>query len=161
MALRPWGAQASDAATLAAAWSEPDIARWTAVPDAHDEAAAARWVAGEGARRDQGVALDLAITESGVPEVVLGEIGLALVEADRRWAEVGYWLFPAERGRGRASVALEVFTDWVLRDLPINRLFARTHVDNPASAAVARRAGYELAGELPDGAQVWVADREG
>ncbi|CAN5642650.1 GNAT family N-acetyltransferase [soil metagenome] len=159
VALRPWGAQPSDPATLAAAWQDADIARWTAVPEARTEADAARWVAGEGERRDQGVALDLAITELGAPEVVVGEIGLALVEPERRWAEVGYWLFPAWRGGGRASVALDLFTDWVLRDLPIDRLFCRTHVDNPASASVAERAGYDLAGDLPDGTRVWVMDR--
>ncbi len=158
VALRPWGASSGDAATLVAAWSEPDIARWTTVPDARTVNDAERWVAGEGTRRDQGVALDLAVTEAGAPDAVIGEVGLVLVEADRRWAEVGYWLLPAWRGSGRAGVALTLFTDWVLSDLPIRRLFARTHVDNGRAGAVAQRAGYEPAGELADGLVVWVRD---
>lgn len=119
---------------------------------------AEQWVAAEGARRDSGMALDLAVTEAGAPDEVIGEVGLVLVEVDRRWAEVGYWLFPAWRGSGRATVALGLFTDWVLSELPIRRLFARTRVDNAPAGAVAQRAGYEAAGELPDGIQLWVRD---
>lgn len=158
VALRPWGATPTDADTLVAAWSDPDIVRWTTVPDARSRDDAVRWVAGERARRDQGVALDLAVTEVGATEVVLGEVGLVLAEAERRWAEVGYWLFPPWRGAGRAAAALDLFTEWVLRDLPIDRLFARTHADNPRAGAVAERAGYERAGELPAGIEVWVRD---
>lgn len=158
VALRPWGASPGDATTLAAAWSDPEIARWTTVPEACTVADAERWVVAEGARRDTGMALDLAIIEAGALDAVIGEVGLVLVEADRRWAEVGYWLLPAWRGSGRAAVALTLFTDWVLSDLPIRRLFARTHVDNGRAGAVAQRAGYEQAGELGDGFVVWVRD---
>ena len=128
------------------------------MPDAHTEADAERWVAAEGTRRDQGVALDLAVTQAGASDVVIGEVGLVLVEADRRWAEVGYWLLPPWRGQGRATVALRLFTDWVLEDLPIARLFVRTHLDNTPAGAVAERAGYESAGELARGVVVWVRD---
>lgn len=159
LVLRAWGAGADDAAALAAAWADPDIRRWTAVPDQHDAAAAARWISGEGTRRASGRALDLVVTDSHAPEEVHGEVGLAVVDPGRRWAEVGYWLFPAWRGRGRAAAALELFTGWALADLGIERLFARTAADNPASAGVARRAGYELAGTLPDGTSVWIRDR--
>lgn len=158
MALRAWGLVPSDPDVLVAAWADPDVARWTLLPDVRTREDAATWVAGEEPRRQHGVALDLAITEAGAPECVIGEVGLVLVEPDRRWAEVGYWLFPEWRGQGRATKAVELFTEWALRVLPIQRLFARTHVDNPASVAVVRRAGYEQAGELPEGLMVWVAD---
>ncbi len=158
VALRPWGAGRADADALAAAWSDEEIARWTAVPEARSRDDAARWVAAEGTRRDAGLALDLAITEPGEPDGVLGEIGLVLAEPERRWAEVGYWLFPPWRGAGRATTALDLFSDWVLRDLPIARLFVRTDAANPRSGAVAERAGYARAGELPGGVLVWVLD---
>ncbi len=158
MALRPWGLVPSDPDSLVAAWADPDVARWTLLPDVRTRTDAATWVAGEEPRRAHGVALDLAITESGAPEIVIGEVGLVLVEAERRWAEVGYWLFPEWRGQGRATTAVELFTEWALRVLPIRRLFARTHVDNPASGEVVCRAGYEQAGELADGLLVWIAD---
>ncbi|HEX2577664.1 MAG TPA: GNAT family N-acetyltransferase, partial [Aquihabitans sp.] len=121
---------------------------------------AARWIAGEAERRDRGLAVDLVVADPDHHDDVLGEVGLVVVEPARRWAEVGYWLAEPARGRGRATAALTVFSDWALADLSLRRLFARTSVDNPAAAAVARGAGYELAGEAGEGMQVWVRDRD-
>lgn len=159
--LRPWASTPGDAAALAAAWTDPDVVRWTAVPRCRTQDAAAGWVAGEATRRQAGAALDLAVTEPGAVELVVGEVGLVVVDRARGWAEVGYWLLPPWRGQGRARGALALFTDWALRDLPVNRLFARTHPDNPRSGAVAERAGYQAAGHTPDGTRVWVRDRPG
>ncbi|MEO2087481.1 MAG: GNAT family N-acetyltransferase, partial [Acidimicrobiales bacterium] len=55
--LRPW--ELRDAATLVAAWSDPEVRRWLPVPDHADRAAAADWIAGEADRRRAGLALDL------------------------------------------------------------------------------------------------------
>lgn len=143
---------------MTAAWNDESIARWTKVPENRDHDAAAHWIAGESARRASGLAVDLVVTEAGQPQEVLGEVGLVLVDPDRRWAEVGYWLFESARGAGRGGEALIMFTTWALRDLGMQRLFARTHGDNPASGRVAERAGYDMAGTLDDGIQVWVRD---
>lgn len=94
----------------------------------------------------------------GEPEVIFGEVGLVLAEPTKRWAELGFWLFPGVRGEGRAALAVEAFTDWALAYQGIRRLFARIHPDNPRSAKVVERSGYQLAGELPDGTAVWAAD---
>lgn len=158
VALRPWGANLTDPAVLAEAWADAEITRWTKVPQDATAEAASRWIDGEAARRDAGRALDLVITPLGEPETIVGEVGLVLVEAEKRWAEVGYWLLPAWRGSGRAATAVELFSDWVLREQPVARLFARVQGENPASGAVAERAGYERAGDLPDGTVVWVRD---
>ena len=72
---------------------------------------------------------------------------------------MGYWLFPESRGQGRAAIALQLVTDWALHDLGVRRLFARANAANPRSGAVARRAGYDLAGVLEGGVEVWVRDR--
>lgn len=160
VALRPWGATPTDPDVLAGAWVDPEVARWTKVPAEPSPAAAARWIDGEAARRDVGKALDLVITPLGEPDTIIGEVGLVLVEPEKRWAEVGYWLLPAWRGSGRATVALDLFSDWVLREQSVARLFARVQAANPASGAVAERAGYQRAGELPDGIVVWMRDPE-
>lgn len=160
VALRPWGTTPSDPAVLAEAWADPEIARWTKVPQDATAGLASRWIDGEAARRDVGRALDLVITPRGDPDTIVGEVGLVLVEAEKRWAEVGYWLLPAWRGSGRAATALELFSEWVLREQPIARLFARVQADNAASGAVAERAGYQRARDLPDGTVVWVRDQE-
>lgn len=156
--LRPWGAAPTDARSLAAAWADPEVARWNRVPADHGEAAAAAWIKAEADRRNRGLAVDLVVTEPGKPEGVLGEVGLAMVDQQRRWGEVGYWITAAARGRGLATAALTVFSHWVLGDLPVARLIARTSRANPAAARVAERAGFAAAGEPPGGIQVWVLD---
>jgi RimJ/RimL family protein N-acetyltransferase len=90
---------------------------------------------------------------------VLGEVGLAMAEPSKRWAELGYWMSPDARGAGRTARAVELFADWVLRELPIDRLFARTHPDNPRAGRVAAAAGLRHAGDLERGTQVWIRDR--
>jgi RimJ/RimL family protein N-acetyltransferase len=159
LALRPWGAHPGDAAALAEAWTDPEVARWTKVPEQHDQAAAARWIAGEEARRKAGQAIDLVIAEASDPSVIHGEVGLALVEQYRGWAELGYWLGPESRGEGRAAAATRLFVDWALRELPLKRIFVRVDPANPRSAAVAERAGLRHVGRLDDGPEVLVRDR--
>lgn len=159
VALRPWASDLGDGVTLARAWNDPDVVRWTTVPEDRSVEAARRWIAAEGTRRVRGLSIDLAVTEPGEPDRVYGEVGLVLVEPERGWAEVGYWLFPEARGEGRAAVAVRLFTDWAVHTLGLKRLFARTQGDNPAAGAVAQRAGYDLAGRLDGGVEVWARDR--
>jgi len=155
--LRPWG-HPGDGAALARAWADPEVARWNPVPKARTEPDAARWVSREGDRRDRGRAVDLVIATPDRPEVVLGEVGMSVADPVRRWAEVGFWVIPEARGRGFASASVVVFTNWVLLDLPIKRIFARTSPDNPASGRVVEKAGYAQAGKLDDGTLVWMRD---
>jgi RimJ/RimL family protein N-acetyltransferase len=156
--LRPWGGSPGDADALARAWTDPDVVRWTKVPSETDVDAARKWIAGDEQRRERGLSLDLAVAPLEDPEQVIGEIGLVLVEPARLWAEVGYWLVPSVRGAGLGATALRLFSDWAVADLPVKRLFARTHPDNPASAGVAKGAGFDHAGELDGGISVWVRD---
>lgn len=159
IALRPWGAGEHDAAALARAWADPDVARFTSVPAEATEDAARRWIRGEEERRARGLAIDLVVTGPDRPSEILGEVGLIVVEPDEQWAELGYWMFPVERGRGAMARATELFADWVLRELPIRRLFARTHPENPRAGRVAAAAGLAHAGTLETGTQVWIRDR--
>ena len=157
--LRPWGAGEHDPEALAAAWADPEVARWTSVPDDHDLDAARAWIRGEEERRARGLAMDLVVAELSEPRRIHGEVGLVVVDAHERWAELGYWMAADSRGAGRARAAAEVFVEWVLRELPVDRLFARVQPDNPRAGAVAAAAGLVLAGELETGTQVWIRDR--
>jgi RimJ/RimL family protein N-acetyltransferase len=158
VALRPWGATPKDSEYLAAAWATADIAKFCRAPDDRSREAAGRWIAREPQRRDSGRAIDLCITEAGQPEVIFGEVGLVLAEPRRRWAELGFWLFPGVRGAGRATAAVGVFSKWALAFQDVQRLFARIHPDNPRSAAVVERCGYQPVGKLADGTAVWALD---
>ena len=150
--LRPW--RIDDAPELVAAWADPDIGRWTGVPERRDLAAAERWIAGDLARRHRGLSLDLVIEVAGV---VVGEVGL--VGFATGTAELGWWLAGAHRGQGHASRAVRLLTDWAVDELSVDELVARCHRANPASAAVARRAGFvgpeTAGGQDDDQIEVW------
>lgn len=137
LGLRPW--RLPDAAQLVSAWADPDIGRWTGVPDRRDLSAAERWIMGDPARRQRGLALDLVIESD---RTLVGEVGLVGFAGGAGTAEVGWWLAREHRGRGFASRAVRLLTDWAIAELCVEGLVARCHRSNPASGAVARRAGF-------------------
>lgn len=141
LVLRAWSA--ADAVALAAAWADPDIIRWTGVPERCDATAAALWIAGEADRRARGLALDLVIDIDGE---VRGEVGLARLDPQRRTADMGWWVDPAHRGQGLAARAARLLAQWALSELVVDSLTARCHPDNPASGAVARGVGFSPVG---------------
>lgn len=136
--LRPW--QASDAPVLAAAWSDPEIRDRLSVPEPADEAAAARWISQRERARAEGRSMDLAVTDRQ-SEAVIGEVGLSRFDPVRRAALVGWWIAEDWRGRGMAGEAVRLLVDWAVSEGPLEALMAEISSDNPASAAVARRAG--------------------
>jgi ribosomal-protein-alanine N-acetyltransferase len=151
LTMRPW--RAGDAALLARAWADPEIARWTAVPDDISVTAAARWIGGSERRRETAVAFDRVIESNGS---VAGEIGLAPIDWDRGAAQVGYWILPECRGQGLAASALRAITGWVQAELPLKMLVARCDPANGASIAVASAAGYTLERADPEGFDLYV-----
>ena len=140
--MRRWSA--ADRDDLVAAWTDPEVRRWTAVPDEITPGTAARWIAGEERRRMDGLALDL-VAVSVDDGRVLGEVGLSSFDAERRAARIGWWVVASERGRGVAKSMVGALTTWT-HDGPLDLRAVVAEVDpaNPTSAAVARAAGFEL-----------------
>ena len=68
-----------------------------------------------------------------------------------RFAEVGYFLFASGRGQGYATRAVRLAARWVLDDLGLTRLQARTSLDNPASQRVLERVGFRSEGVARNG----------
>lgn len=138
--LRPW--RAADVGALAAAWRDPAIRDRLDVPEPADEAAASRWIS----QREQAVAagrsVDLAVADP-VSDKVIGEVGLSGLDPVRRAALIGWWISEGWRGRGRAAEAVRLLLDWALSEGPLDAVMAEIASDNPASAAVARRAGMQ------------------
>jgi RimJ/RimL family protein N-acetyltransferase len=149
LALRPW--DTSDASTLTEAWGDPEIARWTGVPEQADIVAARRWIAGDVDRRARGLSLDLVIEIDGT---VVGEVGLTDIDPDARTAEIGWWVAPEHRGAGVASHAARLVADWAVDELCVDAVVARCHRGNPASAGVARAAGFVCDGSTGD-VELW------
>ena len=136
--LRPW--RAADAPVLAAAWHDPVLRDRLRVPEPSDEAAASRWISQREQAWAEGRSVDLAVTDTPSGEVI-GEVGLSRLDPVRRAALVGWWIAEGWRGRGRAGEAVRIVLDWALSEGPLQAVMAEIDSDNPASAAVARRAG--------------------
>jgi RimJ/RimL family protein N-acetyltransferase len=142
--LRPWREQ--DLGVIAALCRDPDVARFTRVPDPYSDADARAWMDALPGGLAEGEAVRLAIVVGGGEPV--GSIGLRIDPSDRDIAEVGYMVGPAARGRGVAAAALRLASRWGLRDLGVARVQLSTHVENAASQRVAERAGFRREGVL-------------
>lgn len=147
--LRPW--HEADAPALAAAWSDPEIARWTGVPAQRDAASALRWIRGDDDRRAHGLSLDLVLEVDGA---IAGEVGLVGIDVVTRTAEIGWWVAPAHRGQGLASRAAALLAGWAIEELCVDTVLARCATANPPSGAVARAAGFTLV-DHGAGAELW------
>ncbi len=143
VALRPW--THADVPTLVAACSDPEIARWTTVPNPYAEPDAEAWLDGQAAGMASGHALPVAIVS---PEQ--GEV-LGAIEVGWRGdgvGEIGYWVAPWARRRGVASAAVRLLSRWAIDHLHAQRLQLKAEVRNHASQGVALRAGYRQEGVL-------------
>lgn len=146
VALRPW--RHEDAPVKAAWGRDTAIVRWTGVPANYAEEAALAWAATVEAARQAGRAVALAIVDDA-SGVVLGSCDLRLPDAeDRALGEVGYLLAREARGRGIATRAVALLVGWGLRELRMERVQALVHPDNPGSAGVLERVGFQREGLL-------------
>ena len=136
----------ADAAAIAAACRDPEIARWIPVPVPYTAADARAFLEGVGDGWATGSDLTFAIVElaSGA---LAGMIGLHAAGAPGR-AAVGYWLAPGVRGRGLATRAVRLLAAWAFADPALERLELLTLVGNEASGRVALRAGFRREGIL-------------
>jgi RimJ/RimL family protein N-acetyltransferase len=133
--LRPW--RADDGPALVAAWADPDVARWTGVPERRDLAAAQRWIEGDEDRRRRWISLDLVVERAGG---VAGEVGLSAFDRTAATVEIGWWTAAEHRRQGVASTAARLVADWASAALGLS-VIARCDAANPGSVAVAQRAG--------------------
>jgi RimJ/RimL family protein N-acetyltransferase len=69
-------------------------------------------------------------------------------DVERRSAEIGYWLGESFWGRGIATEALIVVTEYAFANFDLCRLYAHVFDWNGASARVLEKAGYVLEGRL-------------
>lgn len=140
--LRFWVVE--DAEARAAAFLDPETIRWTDLPERYDAAEAAEDIKRGHGWNQRGERLAFAITDAR--DQLLGAIDL--MPSDYERAELGYLLTAPARGRGYATRAVRLLSDWTLANTHIERLELPIPVGNSASAGVAKRAGYEAEGTL-------------
>ncbi len=145
IALRPLAE--ADLPALIEALQDPEIPRWTRIPQDYGEAQARDWLVEQARRRASGAGIDVVIADGASGEL-LGAIGLPHVEWAERRCELGYWLARRHRGRGVMRRAIRLLSRWIFEELPIDRISIMTAVENGRSRAAAERSGFQFEGVL-------------
>ncbi len=133
----------SDAGVLSLYASDRRVAEATSsIPHPYPPGAAEAFIARSlGDERDEYVwAMDG--TGAGAGEL-LGVISLKCM--DRGQAEIGYWVAPAFWNTGIASAAVQALVE--ANPMECQTYFAQVFQDNPASARVLTKAGFEYIGD--------------
>jgi RimJ/RimL family protein N-acetyltransferase len=131
---------------LAALTEDPDVVRFTRVPDPVPPGFPETWLERYEEGRREGTREGFAIVDGG--GAFLGVAVAPRIDRDTLTAELGYVVVPEARGRGVASDALRLLTAWAFSELGMLRLELLIAVDNSASKRVAARCGYVREGVL-------------
>jgi RimJ/RimL family protein N-acetyltransferase len=126
---------------------DPDVLRFTRVPDPPPDDFVESWLQRyEDGRRDG--TREAFVIEDPADGRFLGIAVAPSIQRDARTAELGYLIHPAARGRGVATAALERLTAWAFGELDAVRLELLISTENPASKRVAEHNGYRYEGTL-------------
>lgn len=137
---------ARHAAGIEALLEDEDVIRYTRVPSDPPPGYERVWLDRYAEGWRDGTRAGFAI-ESHAGEF-LGLGMFVQLERDGRQGEIGYVVGPAARGRGVATRAVRLLTDWGFGELDLERIELWIDVANPASEAVAERVGYRRDGVL-------------
>jgi RimJ/RimL family protein N-acetyltransferase len=127
--------------------TDDGLLRHTRVPEPVPAGFASTWLAFYEEGRRDGTREAFAV----VDEEEARFVGLALaprISREEQTVELGYVVAPAARGRGVATEALRLLTDWAFAELAALRIELWIDVENPASTRVAERCGYVREGVL-------------
>src|SRR5436190_17479415 len=107
-ALRPW--RDSDINSIVEACQDPEIVRWTRVPEQYGEVDARAYLMQRYEATHAGAIAPFAIVCAEDLDHLLGSISLLRPVWEHARAEVGYWLAPEGRGHGHVTRALRLIT---------------------------------------------------
>jgi RimJ/RimL family protein N-acetyltransferase len=143
--LRPF--ELGDATDLARACRDPEIVRWTFMPERPTVDQAREWIRRAEDARAAGRTLRLAITH-GARGTFLGQAGLGHFERSDQVGEIFYWVAAPARGRGVATRATRLLAAWAFDALGLERIEIVVDPENEASQRVASAAGFTREGVL-------------
>lgn len=136
----------TDAAAAVEMLRDPETVRWNPVPSVVDVASAVEWCA-RGADWADGSHATWSVVETATGEFV-GSVAIHSINPEQCDAEIGYRIAPPARGKRFAGEAVDAASRWAFGELGLVRIELVHAVANPASCAVARRAGFPLEGRL-------------
>ncbi|MFJ8664121.1 GNAT family N-acetyltransferase [Streptomyces sp. NPDC093795] len=140
--LRNWVPEDADA--VYAICQDPDIRRWTVVPDPYTRQDAEFFLnrlVPDGWRDDTEYSFAVEPLAGGplLAAATLSSRGMGV------W-EVGYWLAKEHRGSGYMTETVRALAHWAFTALGCTRLVWRAEVGNVGSRAVAERVGFVMEG---------------
>jgi RimJ/RimL family protein N-acetyltransferase len=134
-----------DVDVITEACQDAEIPRWTRVPTPYTRDHAVEFVERSARTWKQGTDAPFVIVDATTGEL-LGAIGVHRLDGEDDGPEVGYWLKREARGRGVATRALRLVTDWACRERGF-RLLLQADVRNLPSRRVAEKARFQLVAE--------------
>ena len=137
----------ADLPAVVAACQDPEIPRWTRVPEPYGESEARSWFEQEAEQRARGQQLGLLIVDPCNGRL-LGSVGIVHVDQQEGRCELGYWMARDSRGRGLATRAVRLLSGWAFENLSVDRIVIHAEPENAASRRVAEQAGFTLEGVL-------------
>jgi RimJ/RimL family protein N-acetyltransferase len=132
---------------LASLLDDPDVLANTRVPEPVPNGFAHQWLQAYKDGEADGTRDGFAIEDAETGEF-LGIAGLVAIEREANQAEIGYIVSPQARGRGIATRALRLVTDYALGEVGLARVQLLINSDNTPSLRVAERSGYAREGVL-------------
>jgi RimJ/RimL family protein N-acetyltransferase len=136
-----------DADALTAACQDPEIPRWTFVPSPYTRADADHFIAISDQEAEAGTGVHLIAVDAEHGRL-LGSFSIMELDREPGYGEIGYWVAAGARGRGFATRAVRLLSDWARAELGLTRLEILPHKDNEPSKRVAEKAGYRDTGKL-------------
>jgi len=137
----------ADVPAIVAAVQDPEIPRYTRVPDSYGEEEARQWqrMASTGLRT--GTELPTLVVDVADGRL-LGAVGLHNLDLETGRCSAGYWVAAAERRRGVARRALMLLCAYAFAELDVKRIELWIEPGNAASLRVAESVGFSREGLL-------------
>jgi len=132
---------------LASLLEDPEVLENTRVPEPPPQGFERDWLQAYKDGDADGTRDGFAIEDAETGEF-LGIAGLVAIEAKESQAEIGYIVVREARGRGIATRALRLVTDYALGEVGLARVHLMIGGENTPSMRVAERCGYQREGVL-------------
>jgi RimJ/RimL family protein N-acetyltransferase len=125
---------------------DPEVVRFTRVPDPAPADFFDTWFARYEDGRANGTREAFAIVDD--ERTILGVALAPAIDRETATVELGYVIQAAARGRGIASRALALLTEWAFESLEAERIELYISPENEGSKRVAAKNGYMYEGTL-------------
>jgi ribosomal-protein-alanine N-acetyltransferase len=137
----------ADLPAVVEAVQDPEIPRWTAVPQPYGQQDARQFRRMAATGLEAGTDLPVLIVDAR-DDRLLGAVGLHGIDPGTGRCHAGYWIAAEARRRGVASRALGLLCGYALEQLHVKRIELWIDPQNAASMGVAERVGFHREGLL-------------